>query len=85
MSMASHFCLQGGTPQPSSSTQSTTTEHVVRVPNDCKKRFSMIKFSTGSNIDFLKQVSRKYLKLNSAAKLPLSGEQNHIYLMAYMI
>ena len=54
--------LQGGTPQPSTSSQSTTTEHTVRVPNNCKKRYSMIKFSTGADIDFLKQVSKLLLE-----------------------
>lgn len=43
-----------GKPSPSSSTQSTTQEYVVRVSNNSSKKHSMIKFSTGTEVDFLK-------------------------------
>lgn len=34
--------------------QSSTQEYVVRAPNNSSKKFSMIKFSTGTELDFLK-------------------------------
>jgi hypothetical protein len=41
-------------PGASTSTQSTTQEFVVRVSNNTSKKYSMIKFSTGTEVDFLK-------------------------------
>ncbi|XP_053395562.1 general transcription factor IIF subunit 1-like [Mercenaria mercenaria] len=38
----------------SASSQSTTQEYVVRVSNNTSKKHSMIKFSTGTEVDFLK-------------------------------
>ncbi|WAR23594.1 T2FA-like protein [Mya arenaria] len=43
-----------GKPGSSTGSQSTTTEYVVRAPNDKSKKYSMIKFGTGTDIDFLK-------------------------------
>jgi len=49
------FDFQAG--KPSSSSQSPTQEYVVRAPTESAKKFSMIKFSTGTDIDFLKLTS----------------------------
>lgn len=48
------FPFQAAKPSSGSSMQSPTQEYVVRAPSDGAKKFSMIKFSTGTDIDFLK-------------------------------
>ena len=41
-------------PGASSGSQGNASEYVVRVPNDPLKKYSMIKFASGTDIDFLK-------------------------------
>ncbi|XP_041357937.1 general transcription factor IIF subunit 1-like [Gigantopelta aegis] len=55
---------------------STTEEHIVRIPRDCRKKFSIMKFASGTEVEFLKstQIPVKIERENNLKEYKLAND-----------